>query len=267
MAAARLGASGSGVVLRGVTKHFAGTAGSTLAVDDVSLDLVRGSFVSIIGPSGCGKSTLLRIVAGLTPSSVGTVSIFGGAVAVACASKQIGFVPQSLALLPWRTVLDNVRLGGSLNRRANRPGVDAVEILSSFGLGAHLHHRPEQLSGGMRQRVAIARAFALAPSLLVMDEPFAALDELTREHLRLELLAQWQSTSATVLFVTHSVTEAVLLSDEVVVMTRAPGRIGARVPIPLARPRDGGVLQSEAFRGLEAEVRHALRAGSAGEAP
>jgi NitT/TauT family transport system ATP-binding protein len=254
------GATSNGVSMAGITKGFKGEHGPRLALDSIDLELARGRFVSIIGPSGCGKSTLLRIAAGLTSSDAGTVSIFGESVDRARENKHIGFVPQSLGLLPWRTVLDNVGLALLVNRSRGRPARDPVEILSAFGLGDYLHHRPAQLSGGMRQRVAVARAFAIEPALLLMDEPFASLDELTREVLRLELLDLWQSTGTTVLFVTHSVSEAVLLSDEVVVMSSAPGRIRARIAIGLERPRNELVELSDAFRELEATVRAALRA-------
>jgi NitT/TauT family transport system ATP-binding protein len=219
----------------------------------------QGSFVTLIGPSGCGKSTLLRIVGGLTLADSGSVSIFGESIERARANKRIGFVPQSLALLPWRTVLQNVRLGLELNRRAQRPTRDPVDILTAFGLGDHLDYLPGQLSGGMRQRVAIARAFAIEPALLLMDEPFAALDELTREVMRVELLELWRTSLTTVLFVTHSVTEAVMLSDEIVVMSPVPGRIQARIQVDLERPRSGLVQMSDAFRELERRVRSALR--------
>jgi NitT/TauT family transport system ATP-binding protein len=230
-----------------------------VALDPLDLDVERGSFVTLIGPSGCGKSTLLRIIAGLSPADAGTVSIFGESVERSRRTKSIGFVPQSLALLPWRSVLENVDLAREINKGANRSTRSAVEILSTFGLGEYLDYLPAQLSGGMRQRVAIARAFALEPALLLMDEPFAALDELTRELLRHELLELWQSTGTTVLFVTHSVTEAVLLSDEVVVMSPSPGRIRARIAIDLERPRGELIELSEPFRAYEREVRVALR--------
>ena len=216
-----------GVSVLGVTKRYNSPRGSLVALEPLDLDVPRGSFVTIIGPSGCGKSTLLRIIAGLSPPDAGTVSIFGESVERSRRNKNIGFVPQSLALLPWRSVRENVELALQINKDANRSTRSGDEILVAFGLGDYLDYLPAQLSGGMRQRVAIARAFALEPGLLLMDEPFAALDELTREVLRRELLALWQSTGTTVLFVTHSVTEAVLLSDEVVVMSPSPGRIKA----------------------------------------
>ena len=188
----------------------------------------RGRFVTLIGPSGCGKTTLLRIIAGLVQPDKGEVSLFGEKLEHARRAKHIGFVPQALALLPWRTVLDNVRLPLQLNRAAgngaSKAARDPAEVLRALGLGDVLDRRPAELSGGMRQRVAIARAFVHEPAVLLMDEPFAALDELTSEVLRRELLQLWQATETTVLFVSHSVSEAVLLSDEVVVMTHAPGK-------------------------------------------
>ena len=258
-----------GLAVVGVTKHFSTPNGWILALQPIDLEFERGSFVTLIGPSGCGKSTLLRIIAGLLAPDEGSVSIFGESVERARENKHIGLVPQSLALLPWRNVLENVRLAIEINPRANRPARDPVEILEAFGLGDYLHYLPAQLSGGMRQRVAIARAFALEPPLLLMDEPFAALDELTREVLRHELLELWQSTRTTVLFVTHSVTEAVLLSDEVVVMSPAPGRIRARVAVDLPRPRPDLIELSDRFRELERTVRLELRGepGRPEEAP
>ena len=248
-----------GLVLAGVTKYFAGASGAVHALEPLDLDVPRGSFVTLIGPSGCGKTTVLRIIAGLLEADAGSVSIFGEPVDGARRRKHIGFVPQSLGLLPWRTVLENVRLPLEVNRSANRPARDPEEILFAFGLGDFLDFRPAELSGGMRQRVAIARAFAFEPAVLLMDEPFAALDELTREVLRHELLSLWQSARTTVLFVTHSVAEAVLLSDEVVVMSPAPGRISARIAIDLPRPRGDLVELTDEFHDLERKVRLALR--------
>lgn len=264
-----------GLALRAVSKAYRSGRDVTVAVDDVSLTVERGQFVTIIGPSGCGKSTLLRIVAGLVAADAGEVSIFGEDVRAACVNKHIGFVPQSPALLPWRTVLDNVRLPLQVNRRAPRAAGgegaarDPAEILAAFGLGGALDMRPAQLSGGMQQRVAIARAFAFDPAILLMDEPFSALDELTREVIRYELLDLWSTRRTTVLFVTHSVTEAVALSDAVVVMSPQPGRVSALVPVDIPRPRGELVELTEDFRAIERRVRLELRtaAGSGGRAP
>lgn len=258
------GAAASGLVFRGISKAFDAQGAVTKVLADVDLTIERGQFVTLIGPSGCGKSTLLRIAAGLIEADEGSVSVFGQDVRSACDAKQIGFVSQSPALLPWRTVLDNVRLPLQVNRKGSQ-GLRALrspeEILATVGLADALDKRPAQLSGGMQQRVSIARAFAFDPTLLLMDEPFAALDEFTREVMRFELLRLWSAHHKTVMFVTHSVTEAVLLSDVVVVMSSAPGRILSVVPIPLARPRDEFVDLTEEFRELERTVRMELRGG------
>jgi NitT/TauT family transport system ATP-binding protein len=237
--------------------------------------------VTLIGPSGCGKSTLLRIVAGLLEPDRGTVEIFGRTPRQATTDKQIGYVPQSPALLPWRTAIGNVRLPLQVNRGADRRRAardaaarsrsgergaaatttdEAVALLRDVGLGDALHKYPAEMSGGMQQRVAIARAFALAPPLLVMDEPFSALDELTRESLRHQLLELWHAHQTTVLFVTHSVAEAVTLSDTVVVMSPHPGRVAGTVPIGLGRPRPEGIEDTPPFHEAEAALRHLLRA-------
>ncbi len=259
------GPAPAGLVLEGVAKCFRDSTGVVEALAGVQLSVERGRFVTIIGPSGCGKSTLLRIAAGLVEADAGGVTIFGESPRRACAAKHVGFVPQSPALLPWRTVLDNVRLPLQVNTRAAsspRAGArDPEEILDAFGLGPVKHLRPAQLSGGMRQRVAIARAFAFDPEILLMDEPFSSLDEMTREVLRHELLDLWQARRKTVLFVTHSVTEAVLLSDVVAVMTARPGRIGAVVPVGLPRPRGDLVELTDEFRAIERRVRLELRDG------
>jgi NitT/TauT family transport system ATP-binding protein len=249
----------SGLVLDSVTKSYDGA--KLPALGRISLDIPHGQFVTIIGPSGCGKSTLLRIIAGLERQDEGAVSIFGESVDRAQENKHIGYVPQSLALLAWRSVLDNVRLPLQIGKRAAiREGArDPVEILRAFGLGDVLERLPSELSGGMRQRVAIARAFALSPAVLLMDEPFSSLDEITSEVLRHELLALWQNNRTTVVFVTHSVTEAVLLSDTVVVMSPAPGEIREIVSVNLPRPRNDLVELTDAFHELEGRVRLALR--------
>jgi len=257
------GATENGLEIAGVSKAFNTREGKVVALDDVSLRVARGEFVALIGPTGCGKSTLLRIVAGLLDADSGTVSIFGDSPSRAAAAKQIGFVPQSPALLPWRTVLDNVRLPFQVNHRVDEARAnsyrDPVAVLESFGLGGVMRRRPAQLSGGMQQRVAIARALVFGPSILLMDEPFASLDELTRERQRHELLDVWQSDRKTVLFVTHSVPEAVVLSDVVVVMSGEPGRVRAVVPVDLPRPRGELVETTNAFHEVEQRVRSELR--------
>lgn len=249
----------SGLVVDAVTKTY-GESG-TIALQGISLDISAGQFITVIGPSGCGKSTLLRIIAGLERQDFGTVSIFGESVDRAREHKHIGYVPQSLALLPWRSVLENVRLVLEVGRRVDgRAGErDPAEILRAFGLGEVLDRRPAELSGGMRQRVAIARAFALSPAVLLMDEPFSSLDEITSEVLRHELLTLWQNNRTTVVFVTHSVSEAVLLSDAVVVISPAPGEIREIIPVDLPRPRNNLVELTGAFHELETRVRLSLR--------
>lgn len=248
-----------GLVIDAVTKTYA--SADIPAIKDVTLNIAPGEFATIIGPSGCGKSTLLRILAGLDREDRGSVSIFGESVDRARENKHIGYVPQSLALLPWRNVIDNVRLPLQIGRRGDvrAPSRDPEEILRAFGLGNVLDRFPGELSGGMRQRVAIARVFALSPAVLLMDEPFSSLDEITSEMLRHELLTLWQSNLTTVVFVTHSVSEAVLLSDEVIVMSPAPGVIREVIPIDLPRPRNNLVELTDAFHDLETRVRLALR--------
>jgi NitT/TauT family transport system ATP-binding protein len=260
-----------GLVVSGVSKTYMTEDGPVPALGPIDLSVSRGRFVTLIGPSGCGKSTLLRVIAGLTSPAAGGISIFGENPEHARRSKHIGFVPQALALLPWRTVLENVRLPFEVNRSADndrpKPARDPAEVLRALGLGDVLDRRPAELSGGMRQRVAIARAFAHEPAVLLMDEPFSSLDELTGEVLRRELLQLWQATGTTVLFVSHSVPEAVLLSDEVVVMTHAPGRVAALIEVCLERPRGDLVEVSDAFRDVEREVRLALRSVMRDEGP
>ena len=243
------------IVLSRVTKTFPNVG--TPALDEVDLAITRGSFFTVIGPSGAGKSTLLRVLAGLAKPDAGEVSIFGEPPAEASRRKHLGWVPQSPALLPWRSVLDNVRLPLQVNRRAPCQPRDPERILALLGLGEALDRLPAQLSGGMRQRVAIARAFAFAPAVLLMDEPFGALDEMTREHVAHLLLELWQAERPTVVFVTHSVSEAVVLSDQVSVMGK--GKLSEPVDIALPRPRPEGIEDTEAFHGLQRELRAQLR--------
>jgi NitT/TauT family transport system ATP-binding protein len=226
----------------------------------LDLDLAPGEFVSIVGPSGCGKSTLLRIAGGLLTPSAGTVRIGGRPPRDAQRQKRVGFVFQDPSLLPWRTVSANVRLARELSRRG-RAATGIGALLGLVGLAEYGDYYPHQLSGGMKQRVALARALALEPSLLLMDEPFGALDEITRSELRDELLLLRRRLDATVLFVTHSITEALLLSDRVVVLSGSPGRVLLSVPVDLPVPRIPEVEESPEFLSAARRLRSALRGG------
>ena len=250
----------SGVRVEGISKSFGWNGSRVTVLDDINLSIGMGEFVSVIGPSGCGKSTLLKVVAGLVDADEGSVTIDGRSVRSATRDKLIGLVPQSPALLPWRTVLDNVRLPIGVNRKGNagREMRDPEELLTSFGLGAAMRKYPGQLSGGMQQRAAIARAFVFDPSILLMDEPFSALDEMNRDQQRLGLLDFWQSNRKAVLFVTHSVPEAIMLSDRIVVMAAHPGRIAEVIDVNLPRPRAEQSYATDEFRDLERVVRGAL---------
>jgi NitT/TauT family transport system ATP-binding protein len=249
-------AARSGVRVQGVSRSFGSGTERHLVLDDITFNIGRGEFVSLIGPSGCGKSTILKIAAGLLAADRGRIEIDGESVTAATREKAIGLVPQSPALLPWRNVLDNVRLPMRINRSANRDRAlrDPEQVLRSMGLGRALKRYPAELSGGMQQRVAIARAFVFDPGVLLMDEPFSALDELNRDQQRLELLRFWQSNRKAVLFVTHSVPEAVVLSDRIVVMSSHPGRVRDIIDVPLARPRERDVYEDPEFHTVERKV-------------
>ncbi|MEV6344337.1 ABC transporter ATP-binding protein [Actinoplanes sp. NPDC051851] len=244
-----------------------GAGGSLTALDDVDLTVAPGTFVSVIGPSGCGKSTLLRVIAGLETPDGGEVRIKDATPDQAARAKMLGLVPQTPALLPWLSVLKNVSLPLKVNRDAGRrrraeaghDGPDMVELLRKAGLADVMHKLPSQISGGMQQRAAIVRAFGLHPDVLLMDEPFSALDEFTREALQEQLLDLWDELKATVLFVTHSVTEAVRLSDRIVVMAPRPGWITDVLDIDLPRPRGQAILKTPEFHHYEDLVRDALR--------
>jgi NitT/TauT family transport system ATP-binding protein len=250
------------VVLDKVSKVFTDHPGGTAALSEVSTSVRRGEFVSIVGPSGSGKSTLLRIVADLTPPTAGSVSVCGMTPAAARRERKLGMVFQTPVLYPWRTVLGNVELPLEV---AGVPRVErrrrAEETLALVGLPEFQDRRPRQLSGGMQQRVAIARALAVRPRVLLMDEPFASLDELARERLNLELLRLWRETGVTVLFVTHLIGEAVLLADRVVVLSARPGHVVAEIEVPLARPRGVETRASEDYFRIVNTVRAALRCG------
>jgi NitT/TauT family transport system ATP-binding protein len=248
------------ISVRGVSKVFGEGARRTHALDDVSLEIQDGEFVSIIGPSGCGKSTLLRIVGDLVEPSGGSVTVKGKTPHQARLDREYGIVFQTPVLYEWRTVRRNVELPldvMGVPRAEWRPRADAM--LQMVGLKAFADHYPWQLSGGMQQRVAIARALVFNPTILLMDEPFGALDEMTRERLNSELMNIWSQTSATVLFVTHSIPEAVFLSTRVMVMSPRPGRIDRTVTIDLPRPRTAHTRASPRFFELVTRVREGLR--------
>jgi NitT/TauT family transport system ATP-binding protein len=255
-----------GVSVEAVDKTFRGRGSSVEALRDIALDLPTGTFTTLFGPSGCGKSTLLRILAGLLEADRGQVRVFGDSPRQAARAKRIGWVPQSPALLPWLTVRGNVGLPRLLNRRAERTPdptrvpQDVDRMLVEVGLDRFSDAGPRQLSGGMAQRASLARVFAQGAPLLLMDEPFSALDELTREALQHRLLDVWSEHRKTVVFVTHSPTEAVLLSDRILVMSPRPGRIVADIEVDLARPRPRGIETSAEFVRLVTRVRHELAA-------
>ena len=255
------------VRLTDVRKAFTSRAGETLALEDINLTIEAREFVSLIGPSGCGKSTLLRVVADLVPPTVGTVEVNGKPASRARFDRDYGMVFQAPVLFDWRTVEANVRLPLEVMGVSRRERDERVrEMLDLVELGAFMRHYPHQLSGGMQQRVAIARALCFQPALLLMDEPFGALDEMTRERLNGELLRIWGRTGTTVIFVTHSIPEAVFLSTRVVVMSPRPGRVASVVDIDLPQPRTEATRETEQYFELVTQVREALR-GRAGGSP
>ena len=247
------------VTLRGLHKSF----GTLETISGIDLDIAEGTFVSVIGPSGCGKSTLLRVVAGLAPASSGQAMVYGEPATAARRRKQVAIVPQHPGLLPWRTVRDNARLLLDINRKANgSTTTDPIELLERVGLTAFLDAHPHELSGGMQQRVALVRALALGAPLLAMDEPLAALDEITRSEMRVLLNQLVEGRGVTTLFVTHSISEAVALSDRVLVTSPRPARIIADIEIGLPRPRPDDVDDDPQFFELCSRVRHALLEGA-----
>ena len=256
------GRSPTAVRLQGVSKAFPVKDGITVALEGIDLDIGAREFVSLIGPSGCGKSTLLRIVGDLISPTGGVVEVNGKPAHQARLERDYGMVFQAPVLFDWRTVEGNVRLPlevmGVRGRARDRRVRDMLELVE---LGGFTRHYPHQLSGGMQQRVAIARALALQPSLLLMDEPFGALDEMTRERLNAEVLRVWTQTGTTIIFVTHSIPEAVFLSTRVVVMSPRPGRIAEVVDIDLPQPRDEETRETERYFELVTHVRESLRAG------
>ncbi len=253
-------ASGSAVVCDQVTVRFVTERRTVTALQNVSVSLPHGAFLSLLGPSGCGKSTLLRVIADLIAPSAGSVSVLGGTATAARTRRDLGFVFQDAALLPWRTALQNVELplevGGGSARGARKS--NPRELLNLVGLQGWENAYPHELSGGMRQRVSIARALVSRPRILLMDEPFGALDEITRDRLNEELLRIWQETGTTILFVTHSIYEATFLGQQVLVLAANPGRVREIVDVDLPPQRDLSMRETDRFMKQAAHLRAVL---------
>jgi len=243
------------VVAEGVGKSFGG--GAVIAVEDAHFAVRKGSFVSLVGPSGCGKSTMLRMIAGLIERSAGFMSVHGSE--VTAPRQDVSMMFQRATLLEWRTALENVLLPTEIRRTPTRADkARAMDLLGMVGLKDFAFSFPAQLSGGMQQRVALARLLQSGADLLLLDEPFGALDEFTREHLNLELLRIVAEVQATTIFVTHNIGEAIFLADQVVVMTPRPGRVARIIDIELDRPRQLSMQTSTRFNRYVDEVREAL---------
>jgi NitT/TauT family transport system ATP-binding protein len=243
------------IVVDDAVKEF---EGGVLAVDHVSFEARPGEFVSLVGPSGCGKSTLLRLIAGLIPLSGGTIYVNGSE--VTDARQDVALMFQRPTLLPWQTALQNALLPRKLRGRVDESAErDAYELLDLVGLSGFEHTYPRHLSGGMQQRVALARLLMVGVEVLLLDEPFAAVDQLTRERLNMELLDVHERTSATALLVTHNITEAVLLADRVIVMTPRPGRIADVLDVPFERPRVPEMAAEREFQELVLRAHRGLQ--------
>lgn len=248
------------ISVRDLSMIYKARVGETVALQNASLEVRAGEFISLIGPSGCGKTTLLRLIADLIEPTSGELRVAGKTPKEAREAREYGYVFQAPVLYEWRTVIKNVELPLEIMRfpRAERRE-RAARLLKLVGLQDFHQRYPFQLSGGMQQRVSIARALAFDPKLLLMDEPFGALDEITREAMNDELLRIWGETHKTVVFVTHSIPEAVFLSSRIVVMTPRPGKIERIIDVDLPYPRDESVRQSRRFFELTTQVREALK--------
>ena len=251
------------IAVRDAVKRF---DGGVLAVDHVSMDIRPGEFVSLIGPSGCGKSTLLRLMAGLLPLTDGSIEVNG--TEVTDARQDVALMFQKPTLLPWQTALQNTMLPAALQKKADSSAEErAAALLELVGLGGFEHTYPRHLSGGMQQRVALARLLMVGVEVLLLDEPFAAVDQITRERLNLELLKIHERTSATSVLVTHNLTEALLLADRVVVMTPRPGRISDVIDVPFERPRVAEMAMEPRFQELVKRAHAGLHGPGAGGVP
>ena len=249
------------IAIQGVTKEFSISRRQTLvAVRDIDLSVAAGEFVAVIGPSGCGKSTILRILAGLETPTTGTVRLSGALPGELVAAHRLGVAFQEHALLPWLSAWDNIAL--PFRVKGAKPDAERIaSLIGLVGLRGFEKARPKQLSGGMRQRVAIARALALEPELLLLDEPFGALDAVTRRRMNLELQSIWSEQRITSVLVTHSVDEAIFLADRVVVLTERPGRIKLIEKVPFARPRSRELMSTSRFHALADRLTLAIDSG------
>jgi NitT/TauT family transport system ATP-binding protein len=254
------------ITVSGLTKTFGTGAGALPVLAQCDVTIAAGQTTALVGPSGCGKSTLLRLIGGLDQPTTGQIAVGGLTPADVARKAGLAIAFQDPSLLPWRTVRGNIALALTLARRTPDPA--AVDrLIALVGLSGFEDHRPAELSGGMRQRVAIARCLATEPGLLLLDEPFGAVDELTRLRLNEDLSRLWEARGTTTLLVTHSVAEAVLLSDRVLVLSARPGRIIADIAVPLPRPRHRDITRTPAFHALTDAVSAALWSAGAAERP